>query len=238
MTAADIRAAHGRIAKNIRRTPILETPSPIAGAPPVWLKLECLQHSGSFKVRSAFHNLLTAPPRPRAAPQRPAATTARRWLMRRKSSASERGCSCRRSRPPPRSQESGLTAPRRSSQEHPTPRRRIRRPRWQALISSLQSGSSRDGWRNVASEPGFAALPSTTRFQRILDGLSIKAVRSAEPRLLKDEHGAFASVRRSRKGELNVVIAAGKVARSDGLSFADWMDKRLQSLREEYLSGD
>jgi ParB family transcriptional regulator, chromosome partitioning protein len=114
----------------------------------------------------------------------------------------------------------------------------IGRPRWQALISSLQSGSSRDGWRNVASEPGFAALPSTTRFQRILDGLSIKAVHSAEPRLLKDEHGAFASVRRSRKGELNVVIPAGKVERSDGLSFADWMDKRLQSLREEYLSGD
>ena len=51
----------------------------------------------------------------------------------------------------------------------------IGRPRWQALILSLQSGSSGDGWRNVASEPGFAALPSTTRFQRILDGLSIKA---------------------------------------------------------------
>ena len=41
--------------------PILETPSPIAGAPPLSLKLEGLQHSGSFKARGAFHNLLTRP---------------------------------------------------------------------------------------------------------------------------------------------------------------------------------
>jgi len=61
VTAADIRAAHARIAKNIRRTPILETPSPIAGASSVSLKLECLQHAGSFKARGAFHNLLTRP---------------------------------------------------------------------------------------------------------------------------------------------------------------------------------
>ncbi len=38
--------------------------SPLAGAPPVSLKLECLQHSGSFKARGAFHNLLTRPAPP------------------------------------------------------------------------------------------------------------------------------------------------------------------------------
>jgi threonine dehydratase len=58
---ADIRAAHAKIAPHIRRTPILETPSPIPGAPPLSLKLEGLQHSGSFKARGAFHNLLTRP---------------------------------------------------------------------------------------------------------------------------------------------------------------------------------
>jgi len=64
VTPADIRAAHARIAPHVRRTPILEEPSPIAGAPPLSLKLECLQASGSFKARGAFHNLLTrrAPP--------------------------------------------------------------------------------------------------------------------------------------------------------------------------------
>ena len=59
ITPSDIRRAHARIAPYIRRTPILDTPSPIAGAPPVSLKLECLQHSGSFKARGAFNNLLT-----------------------------------------------------------------------------------------------------------------------------------------------------------------------------------
>ena len=61
---ADIEAANARIAPHIRRTPLLETVSPIPGAPPVSLKLEFLQHAGSFKSRGAFNNLLTraAPP--------------------------------------------------------------------------------------------------------------------------------------------------------------------------------
>ena len=33
----------------------------MAGAPPLSLKLECLQATGSFKARGAFHNLLTRP---------------------------------------------------------------------------------------------------------------------------------------------------------------------------------
>ena len=61
VTPSDIRAAHARIRGHIRRTPILETASPLAGAAPLSLKLECLQVSGSFKARGAFHNLLTRP---------------------------------------------------------------------------------------------------------------------------------------------------------------------------------
>ncbi len=61
MTPSDIRLAHQRIAPHLRRTPILDIASPIAGAPPVSLKLESLQHSGSFKARGAFNNLLTRP---------------------------------------------------------------------------------------------------------------------------------------------------------------------------------
>ena len=61
VTPADIRSAHARIRDHIRRTPILDTPSPIPGAPPLSLKLECLQATGSFKARGAFHNLLTRP---------------------------------------------------------------------------------------------------------------------------------------------------------------------------------
>jgi len=58
ISRADIEAAHRRIARHVRRTPLLETD------PRVSLKLEFLQHAGSFKARGAFNNLLTreAPP--------------------------------------------------------------------------------------------------------------------------------------------------------------------------------
>jgi threonine dehydratase len=61
VTPSAIRSAHARIREHIRRTPTLETASPIAGAAPLSLKLECLQATGSFKARGAFHNLLTRP---------------------------------------------------------------------------------------------------------------------------------------------------------------------------------
>lgn len=61
MTPSDISSAHARIRGHIRRTPILETATPVVGAAPISLKLECLQYSGSFKARGAFHNLLTRP---------------------------------------------------------------------------------------------------------------------------------------------------------------------------------
>jgi threonine dehydratase len=61
VTPVEIRSAHARIRGHIRRTPLLETASPIDGAPPLSLKLECLQATGSFKARGAFHNLLTRP---------------------------------------------------------------------------------------------------------------------------------------------------------------------------------
>jgi threonine dehydratase len=61
VTPSDIRVAHARIQDHIRRTPLLETASPIDRAAPLSLKLECLQETGSFKARGAFHNLLTRP---------------------------------------------------------------------------------------------------------------------------------------------------------------------------------
>jgi threonine dehydratase len=61
VTPSDIRAAHARIRGHIRRTPLLETAFRSDGAPPLSLKLECLQETGSFKARGAFNNLLTRP---------------------------------------------------------------------------------------------------------------------------------------------------------------------------------
>jgi threonine dehydratase len=57
----DIRAAKDRIASHVRVTPIVE---PGAGAlgivAPLTLKLELLQHTGSFKPRGAFNKMLAS----------------------------------------------------------------------------------------------------------------------------------------------------------------------------------
>lgn len=56
---AQITAAAQRIAPHIRRTPILTVDLP--GIGPVQLKLEHIQHTGSFKARGAFNTLLSTP---------------------------------------------------------------------------------------------------------------------------------------------------------------------------------
>jgi threonine dehydratase len=61
-TYDDIRAAVAMVAPRVRRTPLLEIE--VEGRP-VALKLELLQHSGSFKVRGAFHNVLSAAETPK-----------------------------------------------------------------------------------------------------------------------------------------------------------------------------
>jgi threonine dehydratase len=56
----DIIAAAARIAGHVRHTPLLRIAGPDLGlAFPVVLKLELLQHTGSFKPRGAFNRLLS-----------------------------------------------------------------------------------------------------------------------------------------------------------------------------------
>lgn len=56
-----IAAAYDRIAARVRRTPTLNTgPGSFGISASVSLKLELLQHSGSFKVRGAFNSALAA----------------------------------------------------------------------------------------------------------------------------------------------------------------------------------
>lgn len=64
----DVRAAAGRIRPFVRRTPVLATkplarPFPVAGS--LFLKLESLQVTGSFKPRGAFNRVLTSAGRPK-----------------------------------------------------------------------------------------------------------------------------------------------------------------------------
>ena len=58
----DIRAAYTRIKPHVRRTPVLRSGADDFGlrlVHPLTLKLEFLQHTGTFKPRGAFNNLLS-----------------------------------------------------------------------------------------------------------------------------------------------------------------------------------
>ena len=61
VSRSDIERASGRIAAWIRRTPVLEVGSETFGTPgSIALKLECHQHTGSFKPRGAFNRILSS----------------------------------------------------------------------------------------------------------------------------------------------------------------------------------
>ena len=61
MERADIEAARDRIAGHVRSTPVLETGAGSFGLEtPLVLKLELLQHTGSFKPRGAFNKMLAS----------------------------------------------------------------------------------------------------------------------------------------------------------------------------------
>jgi threonine dehydratase len=65
VSADDIRAAAKRIQGHVRRTPVLRVDCAalgLAATQPVALKLEFLQHTGSFKPRGAFNTLLSHTP--------------------------------------------------------------------------------------------------------------------------------------------------------------------------------
>ena len=59
VTPAQIDDAAARIASHVRRTPVLDV-EPEAFGHPTLLKLELLQHTGSFKPRGSFNRVLSA----------------------------------------------------------------------------------------------------------------------------------------------------------------------------------
>lgn len=63
VSRADVEAAAERVGTRVRRTPVFPLEAAAFGVP-VTLKLELLQHTGSFKVRGAFNRVLAANPGP------------------------------------------------------------------------------------------------------------------------------------------------------------------------------
>jgi threonine dehydratase len=65
VTPDSIAATYGRIKPHIRQTPVIDLPAGAFGiANPLSLKLELLQHAGSFKSRGAFNTLTAMTPPP------------------------------------------------------------------------------------------------------------------------------------------------------------------------------
>ncbi|MEV6521909.1 threonine/serine dehydratase [Longispora sp. NPDC051575] len=61
ISRTDIEAAAARIDGRVRTTPVARVGAGAFGpAPELWLKLEFLQHTGSFKARGAFNRILAA----------------------------------------------------------------------------------------------------------------------------------------------------------------------------------
>ncbi|MCP4867399.1 MAG: threonine/serine dehydratase [Proteobacteria bacterium] len=58
---AEIRSAAERLAPHVRRTPVQRAPELDPPDGEVWLKLECFQRTGSFKLRGATNKILTLP---------------------------------------------------------------------------------------------------------------------------------------------------------------------------------
>lgn len=58
ISRVDVEQARARIAGRVRRTPLLSVGAAFGGE--AWLKLEYLQHTGSFKARGAFNRILSA----------------------------------------------------------------------------------------------------------------------------------------------------------------------------------
>lgn len=64
-TLEQVQQARSRIAPYIRQTPVIPTrllKQPIPAGDRLWLKLDCLQVSGSFKARGALNKLFSLPP--------------------------------------------------------------------------------------------------------------------------------------------------------------------------------
>ncbi len=113
----------------------------------------------------------------------------------------------------------------------------IGRARWQALARRVASDA--DGWPQAIADPSFGSLRSDQRFERVatygMNGSSAKLVAAA--RDLIDDRGCYMKVRRTAKAMTYAIPYDGASDRTDGLTFADWLEKQIPSLREAYLKG-
>jgi ParB family chromosome partitioning protein len=117
----------------------------------------------------------------------------------------------------------------------------IGRPRWQALAEILPDKAAVA--RRLIADDDFRRLGSDERFHAVfaaaMNGPD-KKLAAANFSHLADRNGAkFALVKRSARGEVTVRIPNDDgSARGDSLSFGEWLESRMASLRDEWLDGE
>ncbi len=114
----------------------------------------------------------------------------------------------------------------------------VGRARWQALAKRIEADAIE--WRAVVADSSFPALSTDQRFDRVASGITDEKPpieRPKQTRELVDDGGCYMKVRRTTKVATYAVPLDDGTARSDGLSFADWMEKRIPALREDYRKG-
>ena len=113
----------------------------------------------------------------------------------------------------------------------------VGRRRWLALIPHVPR--DRTVWDKLIVKPDFQALSSDERFEAVLAALASPA--AGEPdgsraASLSDAAGVYMTIKKTAKAAM-LTISRDAAPRSDGVSFADWIEGRLASLREDYLQG-
>jgi ParB family chromosome partitioning protein len=117
----------------------------------------------------------------------------------------------------------------------------VGRPRWTALAKRFAEGGRGDEklWRGCVGAEGFSALPSGERFQRVVAAMAAPRAQEKFTAVnLADREGAYGAVRHSRRGATITLARDDGAARSDGRSFALWLENRLPALRESWRKGE
>lgn len=77
------------------------------------------------------------------------------------------------------------------------PAPKIGRPRWEQLAERVQQGD--DKWREVAGEPGFAALSTDVRFERVLKAITRRPKKTPAQVIKNPDGKAVARVQHSKE---------------------------------------
>ncbi len=113
----------------------------------------------------------------------------------------------------------------------------VGRRRWLALVPHVPLDPT--AWRMVVEKAEFSPLTSDERFEAVFAALTNPSETGREaPRSvsLSDEAGVYVTIKRTSRNA-TLTIARDAAPRPDGVSFADWIEKRLTALREDYLQG-